>query len=249
MKRLEQTKIHCGMNQIFPDPDEFPDEIIANLVNEFEIRDSEKIKQLTEDLKDLPFEVETYRNRGLLPDKTNAIRKLETLVNQCNKVLEILEAENVTGETKIDPGHITPINAQILWEFARDINSRNRTQAIDNGEAHLLFQEHSRAIANLRSKSQRVITALKFEKSSGRGGDRNKGDRALNDAIKMLLVYYADATGNEIGTSYESVTAEASGPLVKFMQPCLKAVGWELSTNAIRSRIRNLPPDEASSIG
>jgi hypothetical protein len=163
--------------------------------------------------------------------------------------LEILEAENVTGETKIDPEHITPFNAQILWEFARDIKSRNTTQAIDSGEAHASFQEHSRAVASLRSKTQRAMTALEIERSSGRGGSRNKGDRAINDAIKLLLVYYQDATGNEIGTSYNTITEEASGPLIRFLQPCLKAVGWELSTNSIRSRIRNLPPDEASSIG
>jgi hypothetical protein len=231
------------MSNTFPDPEPFPVDLIDRLILEFCITDKIRVDQLREDLEDLPNEVETYRARRFIPNKTEAVKFLRPIVNQCNKVLDKLGADNVSGKIELEPDSISPIIALLLWEFGKDINREAPDEAIENRSAHENLQEHMRALANLRSKTQNVINSLENEKRSSKGGDRRDGDVALDETIKLLLVYYRSATTNDIGFTYDSIESQTFGPLIDFLQPCLKVVGWDLTADAIRSHVRNLLPD------
>ncbi len=215
------------MSQTFPDPDPFPEDLIDRLIQQLDISAS-RTEQFREDLRDLPFEVQTYQARNFIPQKAQLIRELSPVVNAGVKILNKLNAANVTGKMPLHPDQISPQNAQILWEYARNLNPRNAGGAVDDGSAREAFQADIQAVARLRTAIQNTLNCLELEQEIGKGGDRSEGDVALCLTLKLLLVVYEDATEKTIGFTTNSIDDKTYGPLVEFIQTCLEVVGWDI---------------------
>jgi hypothetical protein len=80
------------------------------------------------------------------------------------------------------------------------------------------------------------------ERKVSQGRDRNKGDQALRDLIGNLAGIWVEVFEKRIATSVEGPgrphAGEASGPFIRFLCACVKPLGVDKSTDALRALVR-----------
>jgi hypothetical protein len=222
----------------------FPEELIERIAATIGVTVEEKRQWLAYHLHDLANDVDSYRTHDLLKKPAKLVGTLGQIEQGCSRLLQRFTspptdiAKTVPGLTK------NPVLASILWELAAILDEKNPSRAVEDGSAETLLEEKLQAIRDLRGAATGARKAAEPEVIHRRGGDRRNDDWALNEAIGQLSVLFAEVTGRPPGTSFNFKTNKAAGPFIRFLGLCLEPLGWKVTPDAIRARVRRLKEPE-----
>jgi hypothetical protein len=233
MEQVEQD----GKGERASDRQAFSDDLIARIAEVIGVSDRLKTNMLRVQLGVLCSNVELYKTRGLAGSATERILALEPVSKTCAAVLRAFDQDKKEIAAGLRRDVMMP---QLVWCLALAMNSERAERVVISGGGDRKLKQILRNVKMLMAAADAAIARSETDKRPGRGGDRREHDHVLHDVTTDLFELYVQVTGRNLGTSVDSATQEATGPLVQFFALVLPELGWSMSKKAIRSHIERV---------
>jgi hypothetical protein len=190
-----------------------------------------------------------YRLDSASPDRTAPSilrRKLDKIAKSARRLLESLDVVNL--DAAVDgPGDPQILDAMIL------LGDSDATPVMEATQRIARLVEITEAVAAAAELSRRAEQAAAEVAEVGKltVAEGNRGDRAINDWLAVMMSAYRDITGKEPATSVGGPPTSvdgpdrpdegmAGGPLIRFLTAAGRPLQIKFSGDAWRSRVRTV---------
>ena len=228
---------------------EFPtDELISEICKTVPVSEAAKGNLLRIRLERLEGIIKTAKppDPSSPSDQIKTLKKYQKSVSAVTEFLDFPDGPDCRAALRNVP------HGDLLWKVFWRVGLRHEKKwgpverALEYATGAIYFSRIRDGMHQIQDAIEQIILDEKTRKGPA-SGNRRKPDIALRHVLHELTLIYQEVVGRRPRLS-RGVNQQISGPLIRFVTPVIKALGWDLSPEALGSAIRRMLEEDPPNI-